>query len=187
MKTLSMVAAAALCAAGCATSVTARKAPGVSLAQYRTFAFYPAPAVDQNAAQLMSSPAGQAVQNQLAQDLANRGLVQVSPNQNPDLLVAYHMKTRQRVDVTDWGYGPGWGWWGWYGGYYGPATVNEWTEGTIIVDFIDPHTNQVVWRGTATSPVSHPDNPNPEKAASAVNKIMKKYPVEMAGRANQQM
>jgi hypothetical protein len=58
--------------------------------------------------------------------------------------------------------------------------VNEYTQGTLFIDFIDPKTNQVFWRGTASAVVNHPENPNGKKLASAVDKVMKKYPSEVA-------
>jgi hypothetical protein len=165
MKTLGL--ALIVLGVGC-VSVTARKAPGVSLSHYRTFAFYPSQTSDVSS--LDNSPASQAVRQRLSEDLQRRGL---QPSDHPELLVATHMKVREHYDVLD--YGPAWGYgWGWYGGYYGG--ISEWTEGTIIVDFIDARTNQVVWRGTASSAISHPDNPDPNKAAKAIDKVMAKLP-----------
>ena len=44
--------------------------------------------------------------------------------------------------------------WGWYGGM-GMGTsrtyVNEWDEGTVLIDIIDARSNSLVWRGTATA------------------------------------
>jgi hypothetical protein len=169
MKTLGL--ALVVLSVGC-VSVTAKKAPGVSLSQYRTFNFYPTPAND--VASIDRSPAAQAVKQRISEDLQQRGL---QPSDHPDLWVATHMKVRERYDVLD--YGPAWGYgWGWYGGYYGG--VSSWTEGTIVIDLIDSHTNQVVWRGTASSAVSHPDNPDPQKAASAASKVLGRLPTEFA-------
>ena len=169
MKTLGLVLV--VLSVGC-VSVTAKKAPGVSLSQYRTFNFYPTQA--QDVSSMDRSPAAQAVKQRIASSLEQRGL---QPSAQPDLWVATHMKARERFDVLD--YGPAWGYgWGWYGGYYGG--VSEWTEGTIIVDLIDARTNQVVWRGTASAAISHPDNPDPRKAADAAGKVMNKLPTEFA-------
>lgn len=162
---------------GCAT-VRATKSPGVSeaqLTQYRTFSWYQPAQPTAGHQSFMRSPAGQTVQNALAQNLAQKGMTETSTN--PDVLVSYHVKLQREWNVTDWGYAPGW--WGYYGP--GGVTVNQYTEGTIFVDFIDPHTNQVVWRGTVQSVVNHPENPNPTKIAKAVDKLMKKFPTQVAG------
>ncbi len=160
-------------ASGCVT-VRAVKSPGVALQQYRTFSWYEPQNPRPREIALERSPAGQAVRSALARDLEAKGLTETT--QNPDVLVSYHVKLKQMLNVTDWGY-PSW-WWGYYGP--GGTTVSQYTEGTIFVDLIDPKTNQVVWRGTASSVVSHPENPNPEKVAKAVNKLMKKYPTQVA-------
>jgi hypothetical protein len=46
----------------------------------------------------------------------------------------------------------------------------------LIVDFIDPHTNQVFWRGTATDIVNNPNSPDLGKLDAAVTKLVKQYP-----------
>jgi hypothetical protein len=83
---------------------------------------------------------------------------------------------QQEVGVSGWG-APGWGYIGWGGYGWGGWDVYTWTQGTLIVDFTDPRTNQVVWRGTASAVVNHPENPSPKKVEKAVNKLMAHYPV----------
>jgi hypothetical protein len=56
------------------------------------------------------------------------------------------------------------------------VTVYQYTEGTIVVDFVDPASHRVLWRGTASSIVQHPDNPNLAKIAKAVDKLMTRVP-----------
>jgi hypothetical protein len=75
---------------------------------------------------------------------------------NPDFLIALHSATKEKTDVTDWGYGYG----GWYGGYR-DIDVSQYTEGTIFVDIVDPESRNLVWRGTATSAVD--DSASPDK------------------------
>lgn len=60
-----------------------------------------------------------------------------------DFVIAYYVKTKNRLSVQDYGYGPP----RWFGGR--DIRVNQDTEGTLMVDFIDARTNQVVWRGRA--------------------------------------
>ncbi len=55
-------------------------------------------------------------------------------------------------------------------------TVYQYTEGTLVVDFVDPTTERVLWRGTATGVVHHPQNPDLNKVAKAVDKLMSHYP-----------
>jgi hypothetical protein len=158
----------ALMISGC-TTVRATVTPGASLAQYRTYTWY-SPHDNADLA-LLQSPMGQTIRDQIAQDLNKRGMAE-SPH--ADFMVAYHAVTQDKLDVTGWGYGLG---------YWGNVDVNQYTEGTIFVDFIDPRTGNVFWRGTVTSVVDHPGNPDLHKVASAVAKLMRKYPVETAAAA----
>ena len=97
----------------------------------------------------------------------------------------------------------GWGGWGWgigafaigaligaalwrpaYGyGYYGmwagaPRTyvdVNQYTEGTLILDFVDRHTKKLVFRGIGKAVVGGPES-NARNIEEAVAKIVAEYP-----------
>jgi hypothetical protein len=74
---------------------------------------------------------------------------------NPDFYVAWHGAIDGKMNVTTINshYGYGWGWYG-YGrmGMGASQTyVNEWDEGTLLIDVIDGGTNNLVWRGTATA------------------------------------
>ena len=60
-----------------------------------------------------------------------------------DFVIAYYVTTKNKLSVQDYGYGPP----RWFGGR--DIRVNQDTEGTLMVDFIDTRTNQVIWRGRA--------------------------------------
>jgi len=77
--------------------------------------------------------------------------------EDPDFLVALHSASKDKTNVTDWGYGMGRR--GWAGGR--DIDVTQYTEGTIFVDIVDPASRQLVWRGTATSAVD--DSASPDK------------------------
>jgi hypothetical protein len=171
-------AAALLCAVGCAPiSTTAAMAPSTPVARYRSWAWY------KGQAGAPESLAEQEMRASLERNLADKGLTQ-STSGSADFLVSYHTKQQQKVQVTP-GYGYGYGYWGY--GWGGFPDVTTYTEGTLIVDFIDPVTNQVFWRGTASSVVEHPNNPNPQRIDKAVSKLMSKYPSQMASGLRQRM
>ena len=72
-----------------------------------------------------------------------------SPGEQPDFLIAYYVTTRQGLDIKDnnrFGIGP-WDRWG-------SIQVNQVTEGTLVVIFVDPATSQEVWRGLASSTIN---------------------------------
>jgi len=76
--------------------------------------------------------------------LAEKGMTLTE--QSPDLLINYYVGFKERLDITGWGYfyGPRWGY---YWPYLGPYDDYTYTEGTLILDFVDAKTNELVWRG----------------------------------------
>jgi hypothetical protein len=83
-----------------------------------------------------------------------------------DFLVACHAVTRRRLNIQDWGYGPGrWG--------SRRIDVNDYTEGTLVVDAVDAKGKELVWRGSATGTVE-PKKAD-EKIKKAVAKLMKQF------------
>ena len=92
----------------------------------------------------------------------------------PDILVAFHTGVEEKVNVQVWGYG------------YRHAAFSRGTdvrtvyyqEGSLILDFIDPRTKELIWRGVGTKVLSK--NPTPEKSEEeikeAVQKILEEYP-----------
>ena len=129
MKTLSILAVCAvvLVNAGCSSvSVNHDYDPQVNFSQYKTFSFLPFPTkIDVN--QLVV----RRITDAMARELEAKGLRQVS--QNPNFLIAMHGATQEKLDVQDWGYSS------MRGAYWGQRdiSVHQYTEGTLIVDFID--------------------------------------------------
>jgi hypothetical protein len=153
-------AAVLLVGSGCGASVSSTVTPGASLGHYQTYSFL-TPSNQEGQAE---SPATQEVHMALARELAKKGLMPAAPGQAPDFQVAYHVKTQQRMDVSHYGY------------YWGPTNVYSYTVGTLIVDFVDPQTNQVFWRGTASQVADNPSSPDLAKVDKAVAKLVKQYP-----------
>jgi len=94
---------------------------------------------------------------------------------DPDLLVAYHTGLKDRMEITDWGYTYS----GEYAGWVGrDVDVQNFTEGTLIIDLLAPGTRQLVWRGTATGEI-HPRS-KPEERDRAMKELVarmfKDYP-----------
>ncbi len=152
-----------LTAAACSgITANANLAPGANPAAYHTYAWYTPPNGQ------AASPAEQEVRAALQRDLAQKGMVPAT-TEPPDFLVAYHATREQKIEA----YG-GYGWWG------GFPSIDTYTEGTLVVDFIDPKTNNVFWRGSAKGVVDNPGNPNLGKIDTAVAKIVDRYPAPMA-------
>jgi hypothetical protein len=171
MRTTLLLGALLALPACAGVSTETRLSPGVNVAQYRTFAFVP-----RNGGQ-PETLADQTIRSAIVQDLSQKGIVMANASP-PEFLVDYHAKTQQRVEIQP-GYYGGWGW------TY--PDVNTYTEGTLIVDFIDPATRQIFWRGTASGVVAHPDNPDPIRIDKAVSKLVQKYPAQVAAMPRPQM
>jgi uncharacterized protein DUF4136 len=97
------------------------------------------------------------VRSAIRDDLTSHGMVEVTDG-HPDFQVAFYVGLRERYDIDTVGYGFPFhrgfrsGWWGWPRGY--DAWAVPYTESTLIVDMIDTHTNQLVWRGYDTDTLS---------------------------------
>lgn len=113
------------------------------------------------------------VKSALSRELRAKGISLTLDN--PDFFVALHGSRENKVQVTDWGYS------------YGPferrireskIEVSQYEQGTLLVDFVEAKTKQMVWRGIA-SRVLEPDLAPQEKERlinEAVTEMMKNFP-----------
>jgi hypothetical protein len=173
--------AAIVLAAGCGATVRSKTAATANLAQYHTFAFYTSPYKKGQPETI----ADQAIRSAITQDLEQRGLTKATTGR-PEILIAYHRIEQQKLDVTDVGYDFG-EWGGVPDGWGSAPDVTTYTQGTLVVDLIDPTTMKAVWRGTASEVVNHPNNPNVAKLDKAINKLMSQYPAQVAAAPRQPM
>ena len=56
------------------------------------------------------------------------------------------------------------------------ATVQTYTEGSLIVDLYDATTRKMVWRGVATAAVSDKPEKNAAKIDKSLMKMFQRYP-----------
>ena len=87
---------------------------------------------------------------------------------DPDFRIAVHVGSEEKVDVMDWGYGPGRRW----RGGRRDISVYNYTQGTMVLDMIDVRANELVWRGTATGVLS--SNPTPEERTRKISEVVQK-------------
>jgi hypothetical protein len=204
-STLLLVASALVASvAGCSRSgITVRTAaePGATLTALHTFYVLTPPARSANAAPLAAndpmlenSITNNALRADLAQALQSRGYA-LAPRQSADFDVAYYAGTREKFDTTYWGptFDPGWRYhywgrrsWAWpYSGlgyvggpYPGAAGMNvtTYTEGQVIVDVVDPRSQQLLWRGQGAEPVSTDPAQYARDLQNVVGAIIAKFP-----------
>jgi hypothetical protein len=163
MHTQLSAAAILLLATGCGATVHSSVAPNTNLGQYKTYAFYRPPSTQGQAETI----ADQTITSALRAQLSAKGFTEATQG-SPDFLVAHHVRLQQELQS---GYGVG-------AGYYGGAYT--YTVGTLIVDFVDPQTQKVFWRGTASDVVNNPSMPDPHRIESAVARLVNQYPVNLA-------
>jgi hypothetical protein len=177
----------------CTSAVNVEKQDNVNFTQYRTFDFADTEVKtdgDQNPL-LRSSIAQDRIKQAIAGELAKRGLRQV--DSNPDVLVTTHtfVEKAERT-VYDTQPGPGYaypyavGYRGaylpinygyWYSpAYYSRPRTEQYREGTLVIDFIDRRTNNLVWRGSMADDVNDPARLGSEFSKSAKD-ILDKFPV----------
>lgn len=108
------------------------------------------------------------IRNALVAQLEANGFTQAA--QNPDFIVAFYATTQQKTSVQSTGFGPGFGGFGYGRGFgwgygipgggrwrwgYGPDIwTTNYTQGCVMADIVDPHTNELVWRGAVTDTVN---------------------------------
>jgi len=124
------------------------------------------------------SPTGAAaLQQALRSSLAARGLKE-TPTGKADLYVVPIVFTRQKLDVMP---GGGFTYWPSRYGRYGAggitmnADVTQYTEGSLVIDFVDRKTHKLVFRGLGQAAVGTTER-NAAAIQAAVNKIVAAYP-----------
>jgi hypothetical protein len=139
--------------AGCATSgpaITVNASPEVDLTSYQTWNFLQPLGTDRSAG--FRSPLSSMLMSAMENQMAARGLRQ---SDTPDLLVDFFITTQERVDVrtrptnsvrrSHWNQG----WYNTWPNY--ETTVRQFTEGTLLIDLIDPNRQALVAEGWAQS------------------------------------
>ena len=118
--------------------------------------------------QIMDAEIKQAVDSQLA----SKGLTKTDA-ETADLLVGYQIAVDQEKQWNAYGMGGGVR----FGGM-GTATSSTINVGTLVLDFYDPTTKQLVWTGHATKTIdpSKSQEKNQKNLDKAMEKLLKNYP-----------
>lgn len=124
----------------------------------------------------------------LAYALRNKGMEVVSDGAEADLLLSWHLVTQHKTDVRTYetpAYGVGYGRYGGYNRYsmYScwsctttDVRVSNYTEGTFIVDMIDPRLRKSVWRGVIQSRLKGDMAEEQSKLNAAATAIFATFP-----------
>jgi uncharacterized protein DUF4136 len=165
---------------GLALSVAAKTTidfdPSVDFSKFKTFA-YIGGVENLVAIQINPDLINIRFHHMVVRELEKKGLHEVNPSQNPDLIVRYWANPETSVDVAvmgNWGpYGPyvGREW----GPVYNAVSASSHHLGTLILDLIDPKGKALVWRAYLVRKMSDPDK-DPKKAEDEFSDSFKSYP-----------
>ena len=109
-------------------------------------------------------------------ELEKKGYVKATSD--ADLVFVYHYNAKDKVDIrTDYQM-VGYGGFGYSGAMVARTSAYNYTEGTIIIDALNPKTKKIVWRSVGTLELQEQETPQEKR--EYVNKIIKemleKYP-----------
>ena len=138
---------------------------------YKTFAFYEKGIDKASVSDLDKKRIMRAVEF----ELVAKGFMKST---NPDILVSIFTKSREQVNVSDNNIGIGWGW-GCNPWFYGRTNINinQYTEGTLFIDFIDKNTNELIWQGIGSGAMKMRNiEKKEERIKEFVYEIISSYP-----------
>jgi hypothetical protein len=167
-----------LASAGCATNYRNDFDPAADFSKYKTYALAGGEDLGKTGL-LNNSLVRQRIETLVGRQLQNRGLREVSLDQNPDLAVRYWVGVEQKQEVTRvpspyYAYGSpsryGHYWSGPWESMYDDVVVTNYREGTLIVDLIDARTKNLVWRTYLVRALSD----DPEKNLKGADKDLTK-------------
>lgn len=101
------------------------------------------------------------IDQSLAAELERKGFQIVADNAEADMFLTWHLVTEERTDVRTYNSMSYYNCWR-CGPNVSDVSVRQYTQGTFIVDMIDPARNQSVWRSIIQSRLQ--SNPDPQQA-----------------------
>lgn len=173
--------ALALAVGGCASAIDVRTmvAPEADFTTQRTFRVLDAPVrrdgrptTGADDPMVNNSIANRALRERITNAFVARGYSLVETD--PDLAVAFYASAKEELDVSVWDYG--------YpirSRWPRPAyqqTITEVTEGSVVVDVIDPRTQELLWRAEGKVRLSDDPAENVKELAKAAEQVVKKFP-----------
>ncbi|WP_299817677.1 DUF4136 domain-containing protein [uncultured Pontibacter sp.] len=185
----SVILLAILLCTGCTPTVNVQSLfdPTANFKVYQTFTWHPAevPAPKQGSGgDLYSTLLDQRIKEAIASEMVKKG---IKPSaESPGLLVAYDIaidtpKDAPTANTIEPGFGYGYSYWyGYRFRYSGDGlddfrSIGTYTPGSLVIDLIDPNTNQVVWRGAFDAEID-PVTIDVSKLNRAVASIMAQFP-----------
>lgn len=159
---------------GCGTAavqVTAEHDPAVDFSKYKTFAWHPQGMTSIGIPAQRAAAAQTIIREVVEQDLSRAGYKHATYG-TPDFYIVSTIGAVNLTKVRKWGTAEG--------GFTQtasqvPMQSEQMREGSIVVDFIDNKTSQLLWRGMAHGAVNPEANMRPQ-VEGPVRTMMGKFP-----------
>jgi hypothetical protein len=121
--------------------------PGIDFSKYKTFAYLGGV---EKLVMLQLNPEliNNRVHRAVTRELTAKGLREVKPEENPDLVVRYWANSSTEINVSAMtNFGPYGAYIGSYWGYmYDTVVATSQRTGSLLLDLIDPHKKDLAWR-----------------------------------------
>jgi uncharacterized protein DUF4136 len=150
--------------------------PNLDFSKYKTFAFTGGV---ENLLMFEVNPGlvNERVHRAVSRELTKKGLQEVEPGQNPDLVVRFWGNPSRQVNVTTMGN------WGAYGPHidsywehaYNEVSAASAKEGALLIDLLNPRSKDLVWRLYLIHKITTPDK-EWKKADDEISKAFESYP-----------
>ena len=150
-----------------AQQVTYNFMPATDFSKYHTYKWVEIPSnIHPN--QIVDQEIRQAIDGVLA----SKGFSKVTGDSKADLRVGYQCSVDQEKQWNAWGTGRG------FGMGMGSATSSTIQNGTLAVDFCDPTSQDLIWRGQAAKTLNPSGNQQKdmERLNNAAKKLLKNFP-----------
>jgi hypothetical protein len=167
----------ALLLACAGTRVTSDYDVNADFSSLETFAWMPQPQKMTGDARVDNPLIAARVRSAIERTLTSKGY-RLTSDTTPDFFVGYYLSLEQKIDVYTidnyYGSGPYRRW----GGPRFETHVNQYDEGTLVIDIVDAKAGRLVWRGSGSRRISA--SPTPQKTTQRINEaveaILERFP-----------
>ncbi len=150
--------------------------PSVNFASLRDYSWLPAPPKPSGNPRIDNPLLITRIQRAIDRNLAARGYRKVA-DADADFFVTFHLGIDKKIDVTEipstYGYSGRWG-----GMYSTETRVDQYEEGTLLIDIVDAERDDLLWRGSGQARIRDSKSPaeREQRVQKAVDAILKKFP-----------
>jgi hypothetical protein len=170
-----MIAVASVAACVSKPTIHSNLDPAADFSKFQSYGYFDevtgrAPAYD--------SFATRYIKNSIDHEMQQRGF---KKSNQPQLLINTHVKTKDKVQVTETPaaggyYGYRYGMYGWGAGV--STNVDNYTEGTLNVDVVDVASKKLLWEGIAVGRIHEKSRDDPQAAINeVVRQIFERFPI----------